>query len=277
MSRLNNTISIAAVTFGLCLLGADFPHAQALLQAKECSVYYDAVAGGPTPEAALSAPALPEGLLKDSTTALPCLAHAIGALKPEIEKTAPDFSPALRAKFLRATGAVRTIMGVNKLEDELRKIIQIFREASDLDVAAALSFGARANDYNTRLNAMLVFSNVVDNTTVCVPIDHLYDSRLDKDDDPAVKGRANLLAIVNVVAPWAYKENYRNIDNVRKHWEAKAVDNAKLKPLSVYLQNIKARLESQKENSNKLTDLPIGLRQCKQYTKQYAPADKFSY
>jgi hypothetical protein len=276
MFRLNRTLSIVCMTLGCSLLGASSAHAQAS-PSKECSAYYDAVTGGATPEAALAAPALPEGMLKDAMTALPCLARAIGALKPEIEKGGSELSPALRAKFLRATGAVRTIMGVNKPEDELRAIIKAFRDVDDLDVAAALSFGARAADYNTRLNSMLVFSNVVDNTTVCVPIDHLYDIALEKDDDSAVKGRANLLAVVNVVAPWAYKENYRNINNVRGYWTAKAAENPKFRSLNVYLQNIKARLESQKEDSNSTVDLPIGLRQCKAYTRRYAPADMFSY
>jgi hypothetical protein len=274
MSKLSDTVFIS-VAFGLCWLEASF--AQLLAQPKECSAYYNAVEGGSTPDAAISAPALSEGLLREPLTALPCLARALGALKPEIESSGPDFSPALRAKFLRATGAVRNMMGVNKPEAELRKIIQAFRGADDLDVATVLSFGVRASDYNTRLNAMLVFSNIVDNTTVCVPIDHLYDNRLEKNDDPAVKGRANLLAVVNVVAPWAYKENYRNIGDVRAYWEAKAVENPNFRSLIVYLQNIKARLDSQKENSNRLVDLPPGLQDCRRYAKRYAPSDKFSY
>ena len=277
MAYLRCTTFVTSVSCGLYLLIGSFAYAQPQHLANDCSVYYDAVAGGSTPEAAVSAPALSEGLLKDEISALPCLAHAIGALKSEIEKAGPDLSPALRAKLLRATGAVRTIMGVNKPDDELRRVIQAFRDADDLDVATVLSFGVRAADYNIRLNAMLVFSNVVDNTTVCVPIDHLYDERLDNDDDPAMKGRTNLLAIVNVVAPWAYKENYQNIDKVREYWEAKAASNAKFRSLDVYLQNIKERLESQKTGSNKSTDLPIGLRNCKQYSKRYAPSDKFSY
>lgn len=252
----------------------------------ECAPYYDAVTGGPTPEVAVSAPAVPESLLREWQTAIPCLSFAIAGLRSEVEEVSRrsevekkplEFPPSLRAKFLRAAGAVRAIMGANKSDDELRKVITAFREVDNLDVASVLSFGARTTDYNVRLNAMLVFSNVVDNTTVCAPIDHLYDKRLEGDDDAAAKGRVNLLAVVNVVAPWAYRENYLNIENVQKYWSAKAAENQKYRGLVTYLENIKSRLESQPASSNKAVSLTPQLGACRQYVKKWAPAEQFKY
>jgi hypothetical protein len=55
----------------------------------------------------------------------------------------------------------------------------------------------------------LILANVIDNTTVCVPIDHLYDPSI------SINGRANLLSVVSVVAPWAYRQKYDNISKVQ--------------------------------------------------------------
>src|SRR5262249_52959228 len=144
-----------------------------------------------------------------------------------------------------------------------------------------LSFGARSDDYNTRLNAMLVLSNVVDNTTVCAPIDHLYDAAaLDQGTEAAIKGRANLLAVISVVAPWAYKENFENIFNVQDYWVRKiSRSDPKLKQTVEILDNIKARLESQKSSgANRFVSIPENLQECKRkFTATWAPADKFKY
>jgi len=246
----------------------------------ECSLYDDAVTGGSTAGTSTTAPPVPEKLLADYMVAIPCLVSALEKLKAEMDS--PNFSPVVRAKFLRATGAVRTIMAINNSpEEKLRKVIEEFRKANSPDVASVLSFGARSDDYNTRLNAMLVLSNVVDNTTVCAPIDHLYDAgALDQGTGAAIKGRANLLAVVSVVAPWAYKENYANISNVREFWSKKIPPNdPKFKQTLEILENIRARLDSQKSSgSNRFVPIPEDLQKCKRkFTARWAPSDKFKY
>jgi hypothetical protein len=241
-----------------------------------CSPYQDAVTGGSS-DTSISAPPVPDSLLTNWTVALPCLVVAIEKLKPDIKGSA--LSPIVRGRFLRATGAVRTIMANNSPDKELQKVIEEFRNADSPDVVSVLAFGARSDDYNSRLNAMLILSNIVDNTTVCAPIDHLYDEVLRQDTEAAVKGRANLLAVVSVVAPWAYKENYEAIDEVRKFWLEKVPHDPKYKQTLEILENIRLRLESQTSSeSSRFSAIPERLQECKRkYVRQWAPPENFKY
>jgi hypothetical protein len=71
-----------------------------------------------------------------------------------------------------------------------------------------------------------------------------------------VKGRANLLGIVSVVAPWAYKENYENIERTRNFISTQVSrDDPGLKTTISILDNIQIRLKSQSETSNKVITL----------------------
>ena len=73
--------------------------------------------------------------------------------------TSPSFtnSPDIKGKFLRATGAVRTVMVNNP--QSLGNIIRSFREVDNLSVTSVLAFGARSDDYNVRLNWTTAYVN----------------------------------------------------------------------------------------------------------------------
>ena len=207
----------------------------------------------------MTAPALPDKLLADWNAALPCLIGLIEREKDNVKS--PDIEPEVRARLLRATGAIRSIMANNTAPEATRAIIGKFRNLDNLDVISVLAFGGRSTDYNMRLNSMLILANVIDNTTVCVPIDHLYAP------DISINGRANLLGIISVVAPWAYRQNYSNIDKVRKAIAATTGGDSNLKQTNDILQNVETRLNANSENKN--SDLPASMaRGCQAYAKK---------
>jgi hypothetical protein len=138
----------------------------------------------------------------------------------------------------------------------LNDFIYAFRNSDDIATAAVLSYGARSDNVDLRVNSVLILANVIDNSTVCVPLTHLNDRSL-LDSSNGINGRYNLLGIVSVVAPWALNENYYNMQNtvalIRR-----SVDPAdqNLSGTLNLLTNIEQRLQSQKPNSNKGVWLP---------------------
>ena len=118
-----------------------------------------------------------------SKDALSCLMKVLSDLHPVVNGVDAAVS---RKEVVRAARAIRVI-----LEDRKSDGIDEFRNGDDLNVITVLTFGARSEDYDTRLNTTLVLGNVIDDTTVCVPLDHLYDPKI------SINGRANLLAIVS--------------------------------------------------------------------------------
>ena len=194
----------------------------AMLPGDACSAYRNAIEGG----SATAVPVVPERLLTNWREALSCLVPIIGALNVSV--TSPKFNPETQSKFLSATGAVRAIMTRLSLSDEklktaaeeqrrnqdtLNDFNKAFRGLDNLDVTSVLTFGARSDNYDMRLNSVLI-CNVIDNQTVCVPLTHLNDPELDK-TDYGINGRANLLGIIAVVAPWALKQNFESIKATR--------------------------------------------------------------
>ena len=94
-----------------------------------------------------------------------------------------------------------------------------------------------------------------------MPLDHLYDPKI------SPNGRANLLSVVSIVAPWAYKQNYENIQSMLVY-TSQQVD-PKLTGTAEIIQNIKARLATQDDNSNKVRPIPAGMNACSQYTPRW--------
>ena len=141
-------------------------------------------------------------------------------------------------------------------------------------------YGARTADDNVRSNATLVLGNVIDNQSVCVPLDHLYDSVLGAGATSYhIRGRANLLGVVSVVAPWAYKENYANIRTMWKYMDieiASLKSRPELQQTFQILENIDLRLKFQDQGEqkgqavNKNTLLPRDLDACKHYRPKWA-------
>ena len=151
-------------------------------------------------------------------------------------------------------------------------MIATFRDYNDLSITTVLTFAARGDDYNARVNSLLILANVIDNTTICVPLDHLYDR------DITMNGRANLLGVVSVVAPWAYLENYNNISKVEAYTSnTLPKDDPDLNHTYQILGNIRNRLKSQTEASNRGAHLPPDLQRCKSYKPRWATPDDLKY
>jgi hypothetical protein len=244
----------------------------AAVPAAPCSEYKIAVESG----SEIATPVVPDRLLTSWEDALQCLVPIIGALSPSV--TAPKFSPAAQSKFLSATGAIRGLMTRASASDEklktimLNQIIQRFRELDDLNVTSVLTYGARSDNFDMRLNSVVILGNVIDNSTVCVPLAHLNDPAL-ASADYGINGRANLLSIISVVAPWAYKQNFNSIKDTRKAInDAIPKNEPSLKQTYLILENIEKRLEVQTDANNKSVNMqPEWVSDCKKYIDAYRP------
>jgi hypothetical protein len=249
-----------------------------------CSAYQVAVGGG-TPG---SVPVVPDNLLSDWRAAVACIAPIIGSLNGKINSAPVAMD--VRSKFLSATGAVRAIITrIGSAEDKntllpidqrdpsidtIAKFIAEFQKYQAVDVTSVLTFGAHSDSYDMRLNSVLILGNVLDETSVCVPLVHIYDPRLDG-SDYGVNGRANLLGLLSKVAPWAYYEDFRNITNTRKFVSNKvAKDDPNLIGTNKLLDNIDKRLSSQTNQTNKNVHLPKKFKDvCRTYMDGYPPND----
>ena len=163
----------------------------------------------------ISACGRPQSYLIDVNAAMPCLIAAIERLGSQITSVTMDADT--KNKLLSASAALRSVMtrldALDKQSgnsDGLNRFITLFRDKSSLATISALTFGARNDDKDLRLNSVLLLGNVIDNRSVCVPLTHLNDPDFMKATE-AVKARANLLGVVSVVAPWAYRENFNSI------------------------------------------------------------------
>jgi hypothetical protein len=183
------------------------------------------------------------------------------------------------SKLLSATAALRAIMAKQSALDaasgtpndtrKLNEFISLVRDKDNIAVVSVLTYAARSDIYDARLNSVLILGNIIDNTTVCVPIAHLNDPDLDS-TDYGRNGRANLLGIISVVAPWAYYENYDAIEQTRAMLLAKVGDNPDFKTTRTILDNIDKRLRSQTDQTNKSVPLPAEFkRACKTYIEAY--------
>ncbi len=226
---------------------------------------------------------VPEQALSDVKTAVSCLAGEIEKFGADVRSDRFDHRTA--EKLLSATEALRTIMtrGVSssdaqEISPELKLFIDVFRSVADnrLRIISALSFGMRDDNPQLRLNSALILGNVIDDNTVCVPLIHLNDVGLAR-TAVGVRGRANLLSVISVVAPWATKQNFETMDATR----TKIYDNIDNKDdpnftsTLALLENIKLRLASQAPESNKQYSMQeTQLDLCKKYMSDVQPALK---
>jgi hypothetical protein len=237
-----------------------------------CAVYFDAV----TASSKEAVPVVPDKLLANWSSALPCLVKIIESLKDQV--TGSALNPDARSKMLSATAAFRSIVTKLNVSDQaagnssgLDEFIKQFRLADNLDVVSVLSYGARSDVYDIRLNSVLLLGNVIDNTSVCVPLAHLNDPTLMTSAN-GMNGRANLLGIISVVAPWAYKQNFENIEKTRDFINTQIANDNNAKATSNLIENIRVRLKSQNTDSNRNVDLPQQWRiACKGYIEKFVP------
>jgi hypothetical protein len=253
---LGHTVLVLIVVLLFELDQPAFPQTETV--SATCAPYFSSITGDVSANQSGTIPPVDDRLLADWRTALPCLIIYLRTLRATVDSANFGASPKVLGEFLRATGAVRTIMTNNT--QQLSTIIETFRELTDLGVTSVLTYGARSDDYNARLNSIFILANVIDNTTVCVPLDQLYDPSI------SVNGRANLLSVVSVVAPWAYRENFDNITKAHLFVTSKVSKaDPNLKQTNDILSNIDSRLKSQTNDSNKGVYLPRALQRCKGY------------
>jgi hypothetical protein len=259
--RIGNPRSMAVVAFCAMTIASvsSFPaQSQPSKNEQRCWPYESALESTKD-----TIPIIPDRLLSDRKVALTCLTHILAKLKPTQND---QFGADALNRFLSATSAIRlyivNAMAKDKRSGEtnnIRDFINDFREIDNMDVTQALSFGLRQFNNDARSNALLILGNVIDDTTLCVPLDHLYDPRLDP------RGRANLLAIVSVVAPWANAENFDNICRMLAHvGNDKTLSPSTMKALSA----LRARLDTQTATTNQ--SKPMTDRTCQDYRARWA-------
>jgi hypothetical protein len=203
-------------------------------------------------------------LLFGSSGTLRCLIEMLR--EPGINVTSTDIDPIQGHWLLRITGAIRSILTTRGTT-----AIREFRAVDDIATTSVLAFAARSADAGLRINATLVLADVIDDSTVCVPIDHLYDPSLTSSEGGA-SGRINLIGVVSVVAPWAYRPNFQNIERLLEKLNAdvKGQDVAQTKEV---IANLQERLDYQKKTQkvpNMNSDLPFDQQDCKLYRPMWA-------
>jgi hypothetical protein len=258
------------LTFALFAGVINFAAPSAVAQGAECAPYFDAVAASNVKIPAI----VPDKLLQDSTTAITCLVAVVRRMAPE---TGPNgLRPETAVRLLSATAALRTIMTRGSSPSDatiqnasvLNDFISKFRGVDDVDVVSVLAYGVRNDMYDLRLNSVLILGNIIDNTTVCVPLAHLNDPSL-LSSPYGINGRANLLGIVSVVAPWAYRENY---DNITRTVQALKAATPQAETTIAPLSNIESRLTSQTATSNRREPMPSEWRRnCATYVRNFIP------
>ncbi len=256
-------VSLAALALLCMLQAATSAEAQSISRTgtDECAVFRDIVGRGE---------AVSPKQIGDVGALIACLVPGIPAGRDAAQGTAKD--PQAEARFIALTGVLRSAFAIAP-----ERAIAAFRDVDSLEIIDTLAFGARHTDRAIRLNATLILGNVIDNTNVCVAIDHLYDTS-EMQRPERLNGRANLISVVSVVAPWAYSENYENIrrvsDFLRKEIQG-ADDVDKTRSL---LDNLDERLAYQQETTqfNRTQALPSVLADCREWKPVWA-GDRLSY
>lgn len=218
-------------------------------------------------QAVFATPGSVPDVLLDSSEATNCLMGALTTLSQrEVDgKLSPDDQLAL----VRASGALGKIVAKGGTD-----AIAQMRQADSLAIVDLLAYGAKSTDYDTRANSTNLLTNIIDNSTVCVVMDHLADPALAASED-GFKGRAALLATVSVVAPWATKSNYENMQQLSGYLDHQIEASTAPKSANL-LKNFDARLAYQ-------TKLPLGqaskdfdsVAGCQAYTPRWATSGGF--
>lgn len=100
--------------------------------------------------------------------------------------------------MLGVTDTLRSILANKEKEGAIKK----FREIdNDPKVISGLAWMARSDNRDIRVNSTYILANVIDNTNVCIVLDHLRDPSINGN------GRVNLLQTIAPVAGYAYKKN----------------------------------------------------------------------
>jgi hypothetical protein len=262
-----------------------FPVCDVTAQSTDLCAAYNAavVAGAPS-----TVPVVSDALLTNWRTALACLVPIVAGMNDTMKSG--SVSAPLRAKYLSATGAIRamaTKIGAgedanaqlpqgqrNPNIDTIAMFQAEFRKVQSIEVFAALTTGARSDNYDMRLTSILVLGNTIDERFACVPLVQILDPELDT-ADYAINAKANLLGMLSRVAPFVYKEDFSNVRSV-KAVIAKAVPpgDPRFNQTRLILENIEQRLNAQTDASNRGVALDGDANgKCTKYMVTYPATD----
>ena len=270
------------IWFYVCLACAGLPLLVVGARAEQspCAAYFAAV----EPDKSGVAMVVPDLLLEDQQQSTRCLVDVLRDLGQRISSVKDVDTPQIQLPLLSATSALRRLIatanGGNELKYDagnLKGFISLFREVDDINVVSALSYAARSSEKDLRLNAVLILGNIIDNSTVCVPLTHLNDSSL-LDTPGGENGRANLLGVISVVVPWAYKENYESITSTAAALETALTDKADTLQTQRILNNVKTRSLSQNKGTTTNKDSLLwkldnggSVKNCHLYVEKMQP------
>jgi hypothetical protein len=250
-------------TLGLCALAIAFAMFASPVSAQRCDRFNQSFVTGKGNAEQLLQP-FGNDLLIKNPDAIPCLIAILTSLKPRA--VGADATQEDLARLIQATGGLRTI-----LANEGSGAIRVFRRNDNLDAISALVAAARGTNQTARLNSAIVLADVIDNSGICVVIDHLYDPTLGDTND-GKSGRVNLLSIASVVAPWAYKENYENLTRLRDYIGPVIERDDDAQRATVLYKNFVERMDYQNtiRNPNMRQNLPADSQDCYRYAPIWA-------
>jgi hypothetical protein len=272
--------TVIAITSAAALIFLSVSDASA--QSKDsCSTYAAMVTSG----AAGTVPIVPDALLANWRTALACLVPIVAGMKDTMKSS--SLPAPTRAKYLSATGAIRAIStkiaaaeeANNALKDKRNADVDTiamfqdeFRKVQSIDAFSVLTTGARSDNYDMRLNSILILGNVIDERFACVPLVQILDPELDT-AEYAINARANLLGMISRIAPFVYKEDYANVRNVKTAIaSALPLNDSRLNQTRLIIDNIEQRLNAQTEQSNRGVPLERDAKEkCIKYLAAYPP------
>jgi hypothetical protein len=273
------SIAIAAASAAILYL---FSVQDASAQGKDlsCAVYAAAIVSG----APGVVPVVPDALLTNWRTALDCFVPLVADMKDTMKSG--SVSAQIRAKYLSATGAIRSMATKIGAGEEINNALQSaqrnpnidtiamfqaeFRKVQSIEAFAVLTTGARSDNYDMRLTSILVLGNVIDERFACGPLVQILDPELET-AEYAINAKANLLGMLSRVAPFVYQDDYANVRNV-KAVIAKTVlpNDSRFNQTRLILDNIEQRLNAQTDASNRRDPLEDDARaKCIKYMAAY--------
>lgn len=225
-----------------------------------------------------------DDLLRNHERATGCLLEVLTRLGKDTSTVDDIDNSETVLTLLSVTSAFRRMIadanarsGSSGVTRRLWEFISFFRHNDNIDVISVLSYAVRSKNRDLRLNSVLILGNVIDNSTVCVPLIHLNDSSL-MNTGSGVNGRANLLGVVSVVAPWAYRENFESTEATVTYIVRDLDQKDDVAQTLRIIRNIEQRLKDQKKISmpNKNTSLinfdgGATLGACKTYLEDFWP------
>jgi hypothetical protein len=230
-----------------------------------CAAYVSAV----TPSNPGAVPVVPETLLTNWRLAVSCTVPIISGMRDTMR--ADSVAAQTRAKFLSATGALRTIATTISAAQEANKKLPEAQQKSDIDTIeiyqgqfktvqtfdtfVVLATAARSDNFDMRLSAILVLGNVMDEHYACIPLVQLMDPNL-QSASYFINARANLLGMLSRVAPFVYKEDFANLRRIRVMiGQTVSLDDSNVAQTRLILQNIDQRMAGQLKDGNTPTNV----------------------